>query len=118
MTDKPDQNAQQQQQKPVDDDYKAKYEALFAACGKANGERKYLLQAVSKDINALLKIICEPDPPGCSGPIPTEKLADLLVKVQQANAEKQATLQALVKDLNVLMQKMCDPDPPGCSTFP
>jgi hypothetical protein len=118
MTDKPDQNAQQQQQKPVDDDYKAKYEALFAACGKANGERKYLLQAVSKDINALLKIICEPDPPGCSGPIPTEKLADLLVKVQQANAEKQVKLQALIKDLNVLMQKMCDPDPPGCSQFP
>ena len=114
MTDKPDQNAQQQ---PVDD-YKAKYEALFAACGKANGERKKLLVVISKDIGALLKIICEPDPPGCSGPIPTEKLADLLVKVQQANAEKQTKLQAIVNEVNVLMQKMCDPDPPGCSNFP
>jgi hypothetical protein len=118
MTDKPDQNAQQQQQPPPVDDYKAKYEALFAACGKANGERKKLLVVISKDIGALLKIICEPDPPGCSGPIPTEKLADLLVKVQQANAEKQAKLQAIVNEVNVLMQKMCDPDPPGCSNFP
>jgi len=114
MTDKPDQNAQQ----PVDEDYKAKYEALYAACGKANGERKKLLVVISKDIGALLKIICEPDPPGCSGPIPTEKLADLLVKVQQANAEKQAKLQTIVNEVNVLMQKMCDPDPPGCSNFP
>jgi hypothetical protein len=98
----------------VDDDYKAKYDALYAACGKANGERKKLLVAVSKDIGALLKIICEPDPPGCSGKIPTDKLADLLVKVQQANAEKQAMLQAIDREVDLLMEKICDPDPPGC----
>jgi hypothetical protein len=68
MTDKPDQNAQQQQQPPVDEDYKAKYEALYAACGKANGERKKLLVVISKDIGALLKIICEPDPPAVADP--------------------------------------------------
>ncbi|HJZ82589.1 MAG TPA: hypothetical protein VKD91_19650 [Pyrinomonadaceae bacterium] len=108
--DKPDQNPQQ----PVDDDYKAKYEALYAACGKANAERKKQLVAVSRDIGALLKIICEPDPPGCSGKIPTDNLADLLVQVQQANATKQQKLQAIDKEIDLMMEKICEPDPPGC----
>jgi hypothetical protein len=107
--------ASQSQSQGADVDYKAKYEELYAACGKANGERKKLLTTIAKDIGALLKVICEPDPPGCSGPIPGDKLADLLVKVQQANASKQQQLLAIDQKIDQLMQKICEPDPPGCS---
>lgn len=110
MTEKPDQAAQE----PVDVDYKAKYDALFAACGKANGKRKKLLTTISKDIGALLKIICEPDPPGCSGPIPTDRIEDLLVKVQEWNATKKQQLEAIDNEINLLMLQMCEPNPPGC----
>ena len=108
----PDQNAQQS----VDVDWQAKYEALFSACGKANGVRQKLLIKLSEDIGALLKIICEPDPPGCSGQIPTANLADLLKDVQRANATKKQQLQAIDHEIELLMQKMCEPNPPGCET--
>ncbi|HEU5239784.1 MAG TPA: hypothetical protein VFU37_21815 [Pyrinomonadaceae bacterium] len=108
--DKPDQAAQQ----PVDDDYKAKYDALFLACKRANGKKKRLLTTISKDIGALLKIICEPTPPGCSGEIPTDNLEDLLVQVQQLNATKQEKLLAIDSEVNQLMAEVCDPNPPGC----
>jgi hypothetical protein len=110
MAKKPDQRPPRR----VDDDYKAKYDALYAACGKANGKRKKLATTIARDIRALLKIICEPDPPGCRGTIPTENLAELLVEVQQANAEKQEKLQAIDNEFDLLMQQICDPDPPGC----
>jgi len=111
--DKPDQAAQQ----PAED-WKAKYEALFDACGKANGVRQTLLIKVSEDIGALLKIICEPDPPGCTGQIPKTDLEDLLKDVQKANAIKKQQLQAIDHEIDLLMQKMCDPDPPGCVIGP
>jgi len=96
-------------------DYKAKYEELFAACGKANGEKKALLAQIAKNIGALLKVVCEPDPPGCSGPIPNDKLADLLLRVQQENASKKQKLEVIDSEINQLMQKICEPDPPGCA---
>lgn len=99
-------------------DYKALYEALLADCGKANGERKYLLTKVAQDINALLKIICEPDPPGCMGSIPDDDPFSLLQACQKANADKKKQLQAIDNEIDQLMKKMCEPDPPGCSPFP
>jgi hypothetical protein len=99
-------------------DYRQLYEALLADCGKANGERKFLLTKVAADISALLKIICEPDPPGCSGAIPPDDLASLLVACQKANADKKKQLQAIDHEIDTLMKKMCEPDPPGCSAFP
>jgi len=104
-----------QSQSGVDVDYKAKYEELYAACGKANGERKKLLTTIAKNIGALLKIICEPDPPGCSGAIPKDKLDEILVKVQQANASKLQKLQVIDGEIDQLMQIICEPDPPGCA---
>ena len=99
-------------------DYKSLYEALLEDCGKANGERKYLLTKVAEDINALLKIICEPDPPGCTGQIPSDKAMELLQACQDANADKKQKLQAIDHEIDTLMKKMCEPDPPGCSAFP
>jgi hypothetical protein len=95
-------------------DYKAKYELLYAAVGEANTERKVILTNIAKDVKALLKIICEPDPPGCSGKIPDNNLEELLLNVQQANALKQEKLEGIADEIDILMQKMCDPDPPGC----
>ena len=114
MAYKPDQRAHQ----PVDVDYQSLYDALYASCGKANGDRKKLLTTIAKNIGALLKIICDPDPPGCAGPIqpvPDTEVPALLLKIQQANAEKQQKLQAINGEIEALMQKMCDPDPPGCT---
>src|SRR5436190_14973203 len=112
MAKEPDQYSQA----GTDVDYKQKYEDLLAACGKANGERKYLLTIVATDIQALLKVVCEPDPPGCSGPIPSDKAADLLLACQKANAAKKQQLQAIDHEIDQLMKKMCEPDPPGCFT--
>ena len=95
-------------------DYKAKYEELYLACGEANAARKLLLTKIAKNIGALLKIICEPDPPGCSGKIPDQNLEELLLNVQHANAIKREKLQAIDDEIDVLMQMSCDPDPPGC----
>jgi len=102
-------------QSGVDVDYKAKYEELFAACGNANGDRKKLLTAIAKDLGALLKVICEPDPPGCSGPIPADKLTEILVKVQQANALKRDKVEVIITKVNEMMAVICVPDPPGCN---
>jgi hypothetical protein len=108
MTDYPDQAAQQP------DPYKAKYEELLAACGKANGARQELLIKVSKQIGALLGIICEPDPPGCDGEAPSKDLDGLVRGMQKANAAKKQQLESIDHELNQLMEMMCDPDPPGC----
>jgi hypothetical protein len=108
MTDYPNQAAQ----KP--DPYKGKYEELFAACGKANGVRQALLIKISKQIGALSKIICEPDPPGCDGEAPAKDLDGLVRDMQKANVAKKQMLQSIEAELDQLMEKMCDPDPPGC----
>ena len=108
MTDYPDQAAQQP------DPYKAKYEELFDACGKANGVRKQLLIKISKQIGALLGPICEPDPPGCDGEAPAKDLDGLVRDMQKANVAKKQMLQSIEAELDQLMEKMCDPDPPGC----
>jgi|SRR5215831_4178979 len=96
-------------------DYKEQYEELFAACGKANGERKILLTTVSGHIKALLTVICEPDPPGCSGPIPFDDPIALLKECQSKNADKKKQLQTIDHEVDALMMKMCEPDPPGCT---
>jgi hypothetical protein len=105
---------QQSAQQGADVDYKAKYEDLHHACMVANGRKRALLTKIAKDVKALLKIICEPDPPGCSGPIPTENLADLLKQVQEANATKLADLSTISDEIDDLMLQICDPNPPGC----
>ncbi len=110
MPEKPDQSAQAGRSI----DYKAKYEELYSACGAANAKKRTLLTTISRNVGALLKIICEPDPPGCSGRIPTQNLEDLLLQVQQANALKRQQLKAIDDEIDNLMQQICDPNPPGC----
>ena len=107
MSEKPGQHSQHV-------DYKAKYEKLYRDCGEANAVKKELLVTISKKLGELLKISCEPDPPGCSGPIPGQDLEELFLSVQQANATKQEMLQSVNEDVNLLMQQICEPDPPGC----
>ncbi len=101
----------------ADTDYKAKYDDLYQKVKHANGVKKVSCTKISNDITKLLKIICDPDPPGCSGPIPSSgSYEDLSRSVQKANAEKQKLLTTISSDIEVLLQTICDPDPPGCGT--
>lgn len=98
------------------DDYKLKYDDLVQRVMQANGEKKKLLMNIADDIGRLLKTMCDPDPPGCAGPLPPpSKFGLVLRRVQKANAEKEARLTDISSDIEKLFQKICDPDPPGCS---
>jgi hypothetical protein len=98
------------------DDYHLKYDDLVQRLMRANGEKKKLLMNIANDIGRLSKKICDPDPPGCSGPPPPpNKFAAVLREVQKANTDKKARLKNISSDIDKLLQKICDPDPPGCS---
>jgi hypothetical protein len=99
------------------DDYKLKYDDLVQRVMRANGEKKKLLMNIADDVGKLLKGICDPDPPGCSGPPPPGKFEDVVRRVQKANAAKKARLKNISSDIDKLLQKICDPDPPGCSSI-
>lgn len=98
----------------ADVDYKAMYDDLVQRVMRANTEKEKLLINIADDLGILLRSICDPDPPGCSGPMPLGKFEDLILRVQNANADKKARLTNISRDIEKLVQKVCDPDPPGC----
>ncbi|SRR6266550_8231114 len=98
------------------DNYKAKYDDLVQRVMQANGEKKKLLMKIADDTGKLRGKICDPDPPGCGGPLPPPtKFQAVLRGVQKANADKQARLSDISSDIDKLLQNVCEPDPPGCS---
>jgi len=98
------------------DDYKLKYDDLVQRVMQANGEKKELLMNIADAVGKLRGKICDPDPPGCGGPLPPPtKFEAVMRRVQTANADKKVRLKSISSDIDKLLQNICDPDPPGCS---
>lgn len=95
-------------------DYQTQYEDLAQRCKKANAHKKKLVQGIEKKTKQLFDIVCEPDPPGCSGPDPSLTMEELAEKCRNANSKKRELLATILEDVKALLKIACEPDPPGC----
>jgi hypothetical protein len=98
------------------DDFKSQYDDLVRRSQQANSDKQKRLDKIRDDIKDLFDIVCDPDPPGCSGPDrPTYSFEELCVNVQNANSAKKELLTKISEAIEALYLGICQPDPPGCA---
>jgi hypothetical protein len=103
-------------QQPSTVDFETDYKKLYNAVYKANSDKKRRVEGISDDIKKCLKIVCEPDPPGCSGPDPSVTVEELARQCREWNSKKRDLLLKAEADIDGLLKVVCEPNPPGCDS--
>jgi hypothetical protein len=98
-----------------DNDYQSLYDDLVRRSREANTEKRRILKGIAESLKELLRIACEPDPPGCNGPNPPGTLEELADACREWNTKKKELLTEISNDIEILLKRICEPDPPGCS---
>ena len=103
-------------QQPGTVDFETEYKKLYNAVYQANSDEKRRLQVIFDDIQKVLAIVCEPDPPGCNGPDPIGTVEELAKLCREWNSRKKKLLMKASADAKQALEFACEPNPPGCDS--